>query len=138
MAGGAVSFLLIWRRNACWRRINYLQALKAEEGEVIADFAGHYEVLLSELTEEDREQPFVSEDAFVPAEVKKGSLKAGMLDASTGNQPTECVQKLKPMSIRTIFLVLSSINFFLTKEIQFLKNNDWTDEYLVDLNERRY
>ena len=79
MAGRAMSFLLIWRRNACWR-IN-CKLWKAEE-EKLADFAGHYEELLSEPTEEDREQPFVNEDAFVPAEVK-GACKAGMLDAST-------------------------------------------------------
>ena len=48
----------------------------------LADFAGRYEELLNELSEEDREQPFVNEDAFVPAEVKK-SLKAGALDEAT-------------------------------------------------------
>ena len=58
-----------------------LQALKEEE-ERLADFAGRYEELLNELSEEDREQPFVNEDAFVPAEVKK-SLKAGALDEAT-------------------------------------------------------
>ena len=58
-----------------------LQALKEEE-ERLADFAGRYEELLNELSEEDRDQPFVIEDAFVPAEVKK-SLKAGALDEAT-------------------------------------------------------
>lgn len=58
-----------------------LQALKEEE-ERLADFAGQYEELLNELSEEDRERPFVNEDAFVPAEVKK-SLKAGELDEAT-------------------------------------------------------
>lgn len=58
-----------------------LHALKADE-EKLVDFAGWYEELLNELSEEEREQPFVNEDAFVPAEVKK-SLKAGTLDEAT-------------------------------------------------------
>lgn len=58
-----------------------LQTLKTDE-EKLADFAGQYEELLNELSEEDREQPFVNEDAFVPAEVKK-SLKTGALDKTT-------------------------------------------------------
>lgn len=58
-----------------------LQALKNDE-ETLAGFAGQYEELLNDLNEEDREQPFVTEDAFVHAEVKR-ALKAETLDKDT-------------------------------------------------------
>ena len=58
-----------------------LRALKEDE-DGLAAFAGDYAELLNELDREDREQPFVNEDAFVPAEVKK-ALKAEALDEAT-------------------------------------------------------
>ncbi|MCD8389773.1 MAG: type I restriction-modification system subunit M [Oscillospiraceae bacterium] len=50
------------------------QSLNAMEDR-LAEIAGEKESLMDELSEEDREQPFVNEDAFVPAEVKK-AIKA--------------------------------------------------------------
>ena len=58
-----------------------LRALKEDEDRLAA-FAGDYEELLNELGGEEREQSFVNEDAFVPAEVKK-ALKAGALEEGT-------------------------------------------------------
>lgn len=49
-----------------------LAALKAKENQ-LSELAAEYEALLDELSEEEKERPFVNEakDAFVPAEVKK-------------------------------------------------------------------
>ncbi|EHM12657.1 type I restriction system adenine methylase HsdM [Jonquetella anthropi DSM 22815] len=49
-----------------------LAALKAKESQ-LSELAAEYEALLDELSEEEKERPFVNEakDAFVPAEVKK-------------------------------------------------------------------
>ncbi|MCC8139015.1 MAG: type I restriction-modification system subunit M [Lachnospiraceae bacterium] len=49
-------------------------ALKNKEDR-LAEIAGERESLLDELNDEDREQPFVEEDAFVAAELKK-AIKA--------------------------------------------------------------
>ncbi len=50
------------------------QTLSAMEDR-LAEIAGEKESLMDELSEEDKEQPFVNEDTFVPAEVKK-AIKA--------------------------------------------------------------
>ena len=50
----------------------------------LSEISGEYELLLEELSEEDKEQGFVNEskDAFVPAEVKK-ALKAKEAEPQT-------------------------------------------------------
>ena len=110
-----------------------LQALKADEA-MLADFAGQYEELLDELSEEDREQPFVNEDAFVPSEVKK-SLKAGTLD-------------------ETAFAVLKKVDALLNREKSLKKKlkedaaalhmqtkhviENLNDEQVLDLLQRKW
>ena len=39
------------------------------------------------------------------------------------------------MNIKTTFWALFFINFFQKKEVKYLKENDWTDEYLPELTE---
>ena len=51
-------------------------ALRAKETR-LAEIAGEYESYLDELSEEDKEQDFVNDGAFVAAEVKKGHQGAG-------------------------------------------------------------
>lgn len=60
-----------------------LAALAELEGR-LSELSGEYETLLDELSEEDKEQPFVNDDkdAFVPAEVKK-ALKAKEAEPET-------------------------------------------------------
>ncbi|MBD5457211.1 MAG: type I restriction-modification system subunit M, partial [Lachnospiraceae bacterium] len=60
-----------------------LAALAKLEGR-LSELPGEYEALLDDLSEEDKEQPFVNDDkdAFVPAEVKK-ALKAKEAEPET-------------------------------------------------------
>ena len=120
-----------------------LQALKAEE-EKLADFAGHYEELLSELTEEDREQPFVNEDAFVPAEVKK-ALKAGMLDASTAailkkaenllNQEKSLKKKIRKDADALYIETKNTIENLSDEQILNLLQRKWVTPLVEDMND---
>lgn len=120
-----------------------LQALKAEE-EKLADFAGHYEELLSELTEEDREQPFVNEDAFVPAEVKK-ALKAGMLDASTVailkkaenllNQEKSLKKKIRKDADALHIETKNTIENLSDEQILNLLQRKWVTPLVEDMND---
>lgn len=120
-----------------------LQALKADE-EKLVDFAGRYEELLNELSEEDREQPFVNEDAFVPAEVKK-SLKAGTLDEATLvilkkvdallNREKSLKKKIKEDAAALHIQTKSVIENLSDEQVFDLLRRKWITPLVEDLND---
>lgn len=121
-----------------------LATLKEKENR-LSEVAGEYESLLEELSEDDKEQPFVNDakDGFVPKEVKKAlktkDVSAEVLavltkyDALAGEEK-ELKKQLKTAAAALELQTKATIESLTDEEVRRLLHAKWIDRLVVSLN----
>ena len=121
-----------------------LATLKKKENR-LSEVAGEYESLLEELSEDDKEQPFVSEtkDGFVPKEVKK-ALKAKDASAEVlavlksydklAAEEKELKKQLKEGAAALELQTKATIEGLTDEEVRELLHAKWIDKLVASLD----
>ena len=121
-----------------------LATLKKKENR-LSGVAGEYESLLEELSEDDKEQPFVNDDkdGFVPKEVKK-ALKAKVASADVlavlkkydalTEEEKQLKKQLKEGAAALELQTKAAIESLTDEEVRRLLHVKWIDKLVVSLN----
>ena len=121
-----------------------LATLKEKENR-LSEVAGEYESLLEELSEDDKEQPFVNDDkdGFVPKEVKK-ALKAKVASADVlavlkkydalAEEEKQLKKQLKEGAVALELQTKAAIESLTDEEVRRLLHVKWIDKLVVSLN----
>lgn len=121
-----------------------LATLKEKENR-LSEVAGEYESLLEELSEDDKEQPFVNDakDGFVPKEVKK-ALKAKDASAEVlavlkkydalAEEEKQLKKQLKEGAAALELQTKATIEALTDDEVRRLLHAKWIDKLVASLN----
>ena len=121
-----------------------LATLKEKENR-LSEVAGEYESLLEELSEDDKEQPFVNDDkdGFVPKEVKR-ALKAQEESADVlavlkkydalAEEEKQLKKQLKEGAAALELQTKATIESLTDEEVRRLLHAKWIDKLVVSLN----
>lgn len=121
-----------------------LATLKEKENR-LSEVAGEYESLLEELSEDDKEQPFVNDakDGFVPKEVKK-ALKAKDASAEVlavlkkydalAEEEKQLKKQLKEGAAALELQTKATIEALTDEEVRRLLHAKWIDKLVASLN----